>query len=54
MPKVWEVEFGYNYTSKVVVAKNYREAVLRARKAEGHIPRGEDWIRKVEMIAEAV
>jgi len=32
MKKVWEVVFGYNFSSKNVIAKNVLEAIVKVKK----------------------
>jgi len=55
MKKVWEVVFGYNFSSKNVIAKDVFEAIEKAKKLmekEGIIEE-ENWISEVKLIVEA-
>jgi hypothetical protein len=53
MIKIWRVYFGENWCSTEVVARNYKEAVLKARKRKSYILKRESWVRKVELVCEA-
>jgi len=55
MKKVWEVVFGYNFSSKNVIAKDVFEAIEKAKKLmekEGIIEE-ENWISEVKLVVEA-
>jgi hypothetical protein len=49
--KVWEVTFGHNWSKIVVIAKDMESAVIKARGID-KLPKSENWVSKVELIAE--
>jgi hypothetical protein len=57
--KIWRVEFGHNYATVDVVAKNVLEAGNEARKIaekeeqRKYLPKEQDWISKIELLAES-
>ena len=54
MTKIWEVEFGNNFTKKIVKAKDVFEAIKTATRIAdiSTIPKKDCFVSKVEMIAE--
>lgn len=53
MKKIWKVEIGKNFASCTVIARNIREAELKAFKIQAPIPREHYWISHIELITEA-